>query len=302
MNTPPEPTWWIDTYVKIVKQLETGKPYKPRGGKFVNYEGTMGAYVNEKVKDAYDQDVPIVDACRSWYSGAYLLETVPSAIYILMKHGDDPEEAIVRAVNDTKDNDTIAAIVGAAVGALHGKEKLPKRWISNLLGRTSSYNDGHIFQLLMEAKRLWYSAKPFKRTNYKSQENVFSVKFLSTISIESGKLSDNCEMVIKKNMVMGNIAEKPIFSEPLIIDDFFTTFEQIQNQLKFMHLSLRVCGQCQYFGFSSMSYQMSGGETGYCTLIKDLNVDRDDVVHILDSCDAFRHRKKKTEYSPWLPA
>jgi len=71
-----------------------------------------------------------------------------------MRHGDDPEEAIVRAVNDTKDNDTIASIVGAAVGALHGKEKLLERWISNLLGRTSLHNDGHIFQLLSEAKRI----------------------------------------------------------------------------------------------------------------------------------------------------
>jgi len=38
--------------------------------------------------------------------GAFLLETVPSVIYILMRHGNDPEESIVRAVNDTKDNDT----------------------------------------------------------------------------------------------------------------------------------------------------------------------------------------------------
>ena len=49
-------------------------------------------------------------ACDSWYSGAYLLETVPSVLYILERHGHDPEEAIVRAVNDTKDNDTVAAI------------------------------------------------------------------------------------------------------------------------------------------------------------------------------------------------
>ena len=155
MNTPPEPSWWIDTYVKIAKKLETGKPYKPRGGKFANYKGTIWAFANEKVRDAYDQDVLITDACQSWYSGAYLLETVPSVIYILMKHGDDPEEAIVRAVNDTKDNDTIAAIVGAAVGALHGIENLPEKWLSNLLGRTSFHDDGHIFELLKRINRLW---------------------------------------------------------------------------------------------------------------------------------------------------
>jgi len=59
---------------------------------------------------------PAVDTCNGWYSGSYLLETVPSVLYILMRHGDDPQEAIVRAVNDTN-----SAIAGAAVGALHGR-------------------------------------------------------------------------------------------------------------------------------------------------------------------------------------
>ena len=67
----------------------------------------------------------IVEACDTWYSGAYLLETVPSALYTLMCCAYDPEEAIVRAINDTKDNDTIGAIVGAAVGALHGERAFP---------------------------------------------------------------------------------------------------------------------------------------------------------------------------------
>ncbi|MBW1753662.1 MAG: ADP-ribosylglycohydrolase family protein, partial [Deltaproteobacteria bacterium] len=41
---------------------------------------------------------------------------IPSVIYILMKHGHQLDEAIIRAVNDTKDNDTVAAIVGATFG------------------------------------------------------------------------------------------------------------------------------------------------------------------------------------------
>jgi ADP-ribosylglycohydrolase len=69
-----------------------------------------------------------------------------------MRHGNDPEEAIVRAVNDTKDNDTIAAITGAAVGSLHGKEAIPKRWIENLSGRTTDSDDGRIFELIEEAR------------------------------------------------------------------------------------------------------------------------------------------------------
>jgi len=42
---------------------------------------------------------------------------------------------VVRAVNDIVDNDTIAAIVGAAAGALHGRRAIPQRWVSGLSGR-----------------------------------------------------------------------------------------------------------------------------------------------------------------------
>jgi ADP-ribosylglycohydrolase len=60
----------------------------------------------------------------------------------------NPEEA----VRDTKDNDTVAAIVGAAVGALHGRSGLPVRWIDHLLGRTTAGDDGRVFELLEAAR------------------------------------------------------------------------------------------------------------------------------------------------------
>ena len=155
MEIPPDPFWWLDTYVKTAKELEIDESYKPRGGDFQKYQGTVWQFVQEKVGDAYRKKIPIRKACLSWYSGAYLLETVPSVIYILMKHGNNLEEAIVRAVNDTKDNDTIGAIVGAAVGALHGRNIIPERWISKLPGRTSYGDDGRVFELLTEARKIW---------------------------------------------------------------------------------------------------------------------------------------------------
>jgi ADP-ribosylglycohydrolase len=155
MNTPPEPEWWLETYVAVARDLETGEEYMPRGGALMDYRGPIWKFVQEKVSAAYRNNLSVVEACNSWYSAAFLLETVPSVIYILMKHGRNLEEAIVRAVNDTWDNDTIAAIVGAAVGALHGKSAIPDRWVNNLLGRTSYTDDGRVFQLLKKAKAFW---------------------------------------------------------------------------------------------------------------------------------------------------
>ena len=69
-----------------------------------------------------------------------------------MLYGDNFEKAVIRAVNDTIDNDTISAIVGAAVGALHGKSAIPSRWIENLSGRTSYDDDGKVFKIISQVK------------------------------------------------------------------------------------------------------------------------------------------------------
>jgi hypothetical protein len=156
IGSSPDAHWWLERYIEIARDLEDGTVYRPRGGRFMEYSGPAWQFVRERVLWANEQNLPVVEACNAWYSGAFLLETLPSVIYILMRHGHDPEEAIVRAVNDTKDNDTIAAIIGAAVGGLHGKKAIPNRWIENLSGRTTDRDDGRIFELIEEAKETFW--------------------------------------------------------------------------------------------------------------------------------------------------
>jgi ADP-ribosylglycohydrolase len=54
------------------------------------------------------------------------------------------------------DNDTAGAIVGAAVGALHGRRALPEEWVSGLLGRTAEDDDGYVFELIDRARRRFW--------------------------------------------------------------------------------------------------------------------------------------------------
>jgi ADP-ribosylglycohydrolase len=150
----PEPEWWIDRFTSVLRPLEGETRYRSRLAPLA-YEGPLWRFLETHVREALAADLSVVDACERWHSGAYLLETVPSVLYILARHGADPEEAIVRAVNDTKDNDTVAAIVGAAVGALHGREALPERWITALLGRTKENDDGRVFELIELARERW---------------------------------------------------------------------------------------------------------------------------------------------------
>lgn len=153
MAEPPPPEWYLDTYVAAAMQVE-GHGASPRGGRYRDYHGPLWHYALRYVDEAYAAGVPVVHACNRWHSGAYLYETVPSVLYILMRHGREPVEAICRAVNDTKDNDTVAAIVGAALGALHGRVWL-QHWVDNLLGRTMASDDGAVFRIIEEALEVW---------------------------------------------------------------------------------------------------------------------------------------------------
>lgn len=146
----PPARWWPDMFLRYGRPVETGIRYRSRAGGDP-FEGSLCDRVQEDVYPAIDADEGILAAAERWYSGAYLLETVPCVLHILARHGADPEEAIVSAVNDTVDNDTVAAIVGAAVGALHGERALPARWREGLLGRTREEDDGHVQELVDQA-------------------------------------------------------------------------------------------------------------------------------------------------------
>jgi ADP-ribosyl-[dinitrogen reductase] hydrolase len=149
----PQPAWWLDAFLARARPLEGEAQLRPRHPG-LTFRGPLWRFVDTELRRTLDLQLTVRDACDRWHSGAFLLETVPSALYILARHSDDPEKAILKAVNDTKDNDTIAAIVGAAVGALHGKA-LPLRWIDGLLGRTAETDDGRIFELIAMARERW---------------------------------------------------------------------------------------------------------------------------------------------------
>lgn len=156
LEQPPGPEWWLKTYLETARELEIDRSYVPRCSTFKDFKGSISDFIEAHLARAFESGLSTLDACNKWCSGAFLLETVPCVLFILMKHGADPEEAIVRAANDTVDNDTIAAIVGAAVGALHGKRKLPRRFVSGLPGRTAEGDDGRIFELISEAGRNYW--------------------------------------------------------------------------------------------------------------------------------------------------
>lgn len=138
-GSAPTAEWWIDEYLRVGADLELGPlPYPldtdPIPALFKNFRGTLCDFLDGPVRSAYRKGVSLRDACslNGFGSRADILQTVPAVLYTLMCHSDDVTCSLLAAVNDTKDNDTIAAIVGAYVGALHGREKIRAKWIDGI--------------------------------------------------------------------------------------------------------------------------------------------------------------------------
>jgi ADP-ribosylglycohydrolase len=141
----PEPEWWLDEYVRVARELEPG-PLSPPPDEhplpelYRDFRGSLWEFVDGPLRRAWQRGVSVRDACSlsGFGSRSDCAQTVPAALYILMHHADSFEAAIVAAVNDTKDNDTIAAIVGAFVGALHGRARIRRRWLDGIASRCLS--------------------------------------------------------------------------------------------------------------------------------------------------------------------
>ena len=152
-DLPETPAEWLETYTEVLRVMDAGQEYETRvtSGPLQHWRGRLSEMLDTEVRAAVNKGTPVRDAAQRWFSGAYLLETVPTVLHIVAQHGHDPHEAMLVAVNDTRDNDTIAAIVGAAMGAAHGTAWIPAPWREQLLGRTLEDNDGAVFTLTDEA-------------------------------------------------------------------------------------------------------------------------------------------------------
>jgi ADP-ribosyl-[dinitrogen reductase] hydrolase len=157
----PPGRWWVETFLRYAGPLETGVEYEPRVPTD-DFRGSLSDFLSQRFTPALVDGWTARQVSDRWHSGAYLLETVPTALATLALHAASPEEAIVRAVNDAYDNDTVAAVVGAAVGALHGASALPPRWLdkTTLPGFTQADDEGRLYEILDQAIDRFWEGEP----------------------------------------------------------------------------------------------------------------------------------------------
>lgn len=73
--------------------------------------------------------------------GVRSADSWPPALWAALHFCADPEAAIIQAVNLGGDTDTIGAMTGALVGALHGDRWFPSRWFEQLENQTGGRDE-----------------------------------------------------------------------------------------------------------------------------------------------------------------
>jgi len=156
----PEFEALLSRFCSILSDIVGNKVYKGRMQRTGEIDN-VSEFFMKAIEYGIKNDLSIIDFNERMGSGAYLLETVPTVLYILKKYIDSPLEAMIQAINYTHDNDTIGSIVGSAMGALYGRRAFKIKWINNLSGRIRENDDGTVFRLIEETRRMFTTGGSF---------------------------------------------------------------------------------------------------------------------------------------------
>ncbi len=66
-------------------------------------------------------------------TACYVEDSVPAVLYLALKYHADPQKALIVNTNLGGDNAARGSVLGALLGAFHGIEGFPRRWINGLV-------------------------------------------------------------------------------------------------------------------------------------------------------------------------
>ncbi|MBI4678573.1 MAG: ADP-ribosylglycohydrolase family protein [Elusimicrobia bacterium] len=99
----------------------------------------MSVVKEPSLKEALEQSLELANkgaatasAVAALHNTGYSVHTAALAAFCFVRHGQDPLEAVAQTISAGGDTDTIAAVVGAWAGALHGEKGLPKDLIDRI--------------------------------------------------------------------------------------------------------------------------------------------------------------------------
>ncbi len=121
-----------DRYFAGLKAIMTGVNDPPVAERRYEASGEPVRLLDRLLEVGDMLELPSSEAFGRLWNGAFVLESLPAALWCFLRSPEDPEEVLVTAVNGGRDADTVASMAGNMVGAYMGVEALPQRWCDDL--------------------------------------------------------------------------------------------------------------------------------------------------------------------------
>ena len=119
----PDPGFYLTTFVRAIEGMEKGDPYTCNAPAFRGWTGYLVDFLPHAIELARSNSYTLAEAKEAWGSGPYLMEVLPNVLYALELHASDPWKAMDEVSQGSMEADTLAMLVGACVGALHGPHR-----------------------------------------------------------------------------------------------------------------------------------------------------------------------------------
>ncbi|MHA3774860.1 ADP-ribosylglycohydrolase family protein [Verrucomicrobiota bacterium sgz303538] len=113
----------------LIAGMEASGNYRTRNTK---EPATLEQRFREDLPRWLEENLEPLEVNERYWSGAYVLESLPHAFYCFLRTPGDFRETLLQAVNTSHDSDTVAAIACNLSGALNGISGIPQMYLDEL--------------------------------------------------------------------------------------------------------------------------------------------------------------------------
>jgi len=114
---------------KVIRGLEATGAYRTRN---TQEPATLEQRFRHDLPRWLEQNLDPIEINNHYWSGAYVLESLPHAFYCFLRSPEDFRETLLQAVNSSRDADTVAAVACNLSGALNGVRAIPEPYLDDL--------------------------------------------------------------------------------------------------------------------------------------------------------------------------
>ena len=107
----------------VIAGIEDGREYRCRQ---TARPDTLYRRIGETIPACLEQGMTPAAVQQDFWSGAYVLESLPFALYCFLYSPDDFRQTLLTAVNESRDSDTVAAMACTLSGAYNGVDAIPE--------------------------------------------------------------------------------------------------------------------------------------------------------------------------------